>query len=306
MPTYDPENLATAAFAGPGILDFPFKDAGDITTKLVSQSFFQLSGSYAPLAFDTAYSASANFGGSPPTIGSAYCVGETTPQLGEAGVVEFMRFWANIPAARSRAAGTYSFRFPGLPNGLVGSPAAITAMSPSSSAGGFAYSPVFTSAAHGFAVGDRLYLTLNYTAGLRIVTVNVTAVTTNTFTTTDIWLYAGSGGDIGTFSSGTASELILARSARTIPADSIEVFSYALPGVTSGIATSADFRPDVIFEPVVTATGESTDTLSASTTPTADEYRAQIEAGSYVVAESGIRIWRGNILERRTVMVRCT
>lgn len=243
-----------------------------------------------------------------PTRSGFYFVGDfghRTEELGD--IYTWQRRWATIPRSFTRALGTYAYRVPGLPVGAVGSAKTITAMSPAASTGGYVASPVFTSAGHGLAVGARLNLVLNYSGTVTPVRapVTVTAVTTDTFTTTGVVLFYGAG-SIGNFSSGTATEFTISRAPKTLPLPAIETLSYALPGVTPGIATADDFRADEPFQPIIAATGEEVDTLDASTSPTATAYREQIAAGGYLVAESAVRLYLGQILERRTVSVRAT
>lgn len=230
--------------------------------------------------------------------------GHTTDDEGD--YLRFSREWSTIPAAYTRAAGTFSYRFPGLQGGSVGSPLTITAMVPATADVSYVAAPVFTSAAHGLAVGARVHLILTFSGSggvPTIATVTVTAVTTNTFTTTGLTLYAG-GGSLGSFSSGTATLFVSYREPKTLSADSIEAFSYALPGVTAGITTAADFRPDPVFQPLDASTGEEIDIVAVGSIPSISEYRAQMAAGRYFVVESGIREYRGKILERYSRLVR--
>lgn len=260
-----------------------------------------------PTSCDRAHYAAPALSTPHPTRPGLYFVGDAGHRTEEIGdVLVWSRRWANLPAPYTRPVGTYAYRFPGLAGGSVGSALTITAMSPSTTSDNYVPAPVFTVAGHGLAVGDKVRVALALTGVVSSATAVVTIVakTTDTFTTTGIFLKLGAGSV--SFSSGTATAFVSYREAKTLPADAIEAYSYALPGVTPGVTTSADFRPDPVFEPIITSSGEEVDILGAGTTPTAAEYRAQMAAGAYLVVESGIRPYLGAILERRTVLVRYT
>jgi hypothetical protein len=100
MPTYESHVTTSPVFASPARITYPFANQGDTTTKIVHQPLLQLSDRYAPPTLGTAFvgATDANLSGSPVTIGSAYCIGDTEPQPAESGLVSFTRRWANIPA----------------------------------------------------------------------------------------------------------------------------------------------------------------------------------------------------------------
>jgi hypothetical protein len=237
-----------------------------------------------------------------PTRPGLYFVGDSDHQTGELDTLYFNRNWSTIPAARVVPIGTYAYRFPGLPAGTVGSPVTLTDLSPDAGTP-YITAPTFTAAAHGFSVGDKLLLALTFSGASATVSARIVAKDTNTFTTTGILVIFS--GSPGTFTTGTATLILPGRTPDTLPADAIEAYSYALPGVTAGIATPADFRADPVFR-ILDADGMQTDTLATDTVPTAASYRALVASGAYFVVESGIRRYAGEILERRTLMVRYT
>jgi hypothetical protein len=88
-------------------------------------------------------------------------------------------------------------------------------------------------------------------------------------------------------------------------------YEYVLPGVTSGISTATDYLPLLPFAPVLASTGQSIadyasleNKLGTGTVPTASEYRALVIGRSMLTAESDISVWQGQILERKTLLVR--
>lgn len=114
MPTYESHTTSSAVFAAPAFITYPFGELEDTATKIVSQPLMQLADQYAPPTIGGTFSTGlANLSGSPITIGDAYCIGDSEPQLVEAGIVSFTRSWANIPATRYDYE-TQAFTFPSL------------------------------------------------------------------------------------------------------------------------------------------------------------------------------------------------
>lgn len=288
-------NLSLPEPTGPLLIEYPFSQYGDLTSIVATQEYMQDWTAYTAPTLSTTI-----------TVGAAtlYLTGDDKPTDAGAGVCRFTRTWMSIPASRIVPVGTYSFGFPGLPAGTApGSPTTITAMSPTEADTPVISSPVFTVASHPFAVGNMVQLVIVYTSRTVTRTATVTAFTATTFTTTGFQLFVGEN-DFGSFVSGTAVKYATSRNPKSIITDSAESFSYALPGVTTGITTAGDFRPEPLFQPIVTATAAETDTLASTTTPTDTAYRASVADGEFLVAESGIRRLAGEILERRTLNVR--
>ena len=305
MPTYESHVTTSPVFDKPAKIIYPFAAEGDNTTKEVHQPYIQLADRYAPPTLGAVFvpATDANFSGSPVSIGSAYCIGDTEPQEGEAGIVSFTRKWANIPAARTVPNGSTLYQMVGLPAGTAGSIKTLTACSVSGN------TATFTCTAHGYSVDDSIFMQVDCTvSGIQYVTATnyrVNAVTTNTF---DV---LGSAYFSSTLNYGVAVKVLPYRATKQVKTTSFMRYDYALPGVTSGITTYTDFTPEKPFDPILTSTGQSVsdyadlaNSLSTLTSPTAAEYIAMIKAGNFIVAESNISNYRGSILERATLMVR--
>ena len=306
MPTYESHVTTSPVFAAPAKITYPFANQGDTATKMVHQPLLQLADRYAPPTLGTAFvgATDANFSGSPVTIGSAYCIGDTEPQPADAGLVSFTRMWANIPASRTVPTGTTLYQFVGLTVGSAGTVKTITAMSLN------AATLVLTSAAHGLSVGNFISVSLQFSLGgaytlSTIFTSPITATTTNTVTVSYGAL------STSTLISGNMRQTDPYRNTFQAKTSTFTQFEYALPGVTSGITTLIDFQPASPFSPILASNGQSIadyaelgNRLSTLTSPTDTEYRAMIVASSLLTAESDISVWEGLILERKTLLVR--
>lgn len=79
-------------------------------------------------------------------------------------------------------------------------------------------------------------------------------------------------------------------------------YDYILPGVTQGFESGDDITTPEPFI-ITDAANEQTDTLDTTTLPTQATYEGYIESGTWLVAESFVRLWQGPIYERvvRTV-----
>jgi hypothetical protein len=96
-------NTATAEEHGPLVYEYPFDKLGDTSHFIASQVYRQIAGDYTPPTLDATRTLKSV---------TTYCVGDTTPQPIEAGLVEFTRRWSTIPATRDDFA-TVSYQFPG-------------------------------------------------------------------------------------------------------------------------------------------------------------------------------------------------
>jgi len=301
------EAPAAARFYGDAALIYPFATDGDTTTAEIRQPFYVRADSYTPPTLDALFVAGdAKFVTAPS--GNFYAVGDTEPQPIEGACVAFVRTWSKIPATRTVPVGTYPFPYPAIIPGAAGSPKTITALSPNTGNTPLV-TPTCTSTAHGLAVGDLITLEIIYSstpAGQkRGGTVRVTAVpTADTFTTTSFLLFWGGTFNDGTFVSGTATLIRLGRDTpKTIPGQASATYSYALPGVTSGVTSNLDFAADLEFRPYAAGTFEEVNSLNTGTVPTAADYHVQISSRSSLVAKSGVRRYKGKILERETINV---
>ena len=297
MPTYESHVTTSPVFDKPAYITYPFANQGDTATKIVHQPLLQLSDRYAPPTLGGVFSSGlANLSGSPVTIGNAYCVGDTEPQPAEAGLVSFTRMWANIPADRIVPIGSTIITAVGLTAGAAGASKTLTAATFNPS------SIVFTSASHGFTNGKTLNISLQYTKsgvpGTNNFTRAASSVTTNTFTVTGVY-FSGC-----VFVSGTAQSFNPIRLVESKKTTAYVTYKYALAGVTSGVTVDTDFLPETTFSPWTTDTGVIVTSLGTGTTPTADEYRAMIASGAFIVSESNITLWMGKIMESATISVK--
>jgi hypothetical protein len=111
--------LTTATCVGASI-EYPFRDNGDVDTKVYIHRMQVKLTSYAPLLDnDNMTTATQKPSGSPfPDDAAAYYVGDSLPSAIDGGMVEFERVFANIPADRNvqngkaDPNGLYAFEFP--------------------------------------------------------------------------------------------------------------------------------------------------------------------------------------------------
>lgn len=321
------------AIYGTAKLVYPFAADLDRTTREIRQDFIVNKSDYVPALGGAAYANEALL--DPQPSGSFYCLGDYGHTDARGDSLRFTRIWSMIPIPRTRQNGTYPFRFPAIPTvtPVTGSPVAISSVAGSMSfpSGTLNYSthggnivilsnPVFTtSGAHGLAVGDWVKIEITWGGGWPYASPVVrywTVATVPSSTTFSISSFQNLGGGpnpnlsyaAAGFSSGTVTKLtrVLARPDPSVEEmDSYIVYDYALPGVTAGVAVPSDFRPEPKFRPVITATQEQTDELSALTTPTLSDYITGVLAGDYLVASSSIKPHRDSpIMERETRYVR--
>lgn len=212
--------------------------------------------------------------------------------------IYFERTYTAIPAARVEYE-SYPFTIPGLAaSSTFGTAVTVTVAFPSS------YGKMrFTIGTHGFTTSDLLKLDLKLRLGLSYTSTfqlyeKPTAVTTNTVTFD--WNYLDYD-----FVSGTvrSADVRPPRIPITRSVTSRIDYDYVLPGTTPGYETGDDITTPDPF--VITNTdNEQTDTLSATTLPTQSDYEDSIDDGEWLVAESYVRRWQGNIYERLVRTVR--
>jgi hypothetical protein len=305
--SYESEVTTSPVFDRPAKIVYPFSEDGDNSTKEVHQPLYQLADRYVPPTLGAVFvpATDANFSGSPVSIGSAYCIGDYDLTEAESGLVSFTRKWSNIPATRTVPIGSTLYQMVGLTGGVVGTVKTITAVSSS------ANSSTYSCAAHGYSPGNMVFLALNFYRGSAINSHFIYAPYKIASVTTDTFTISGQSFTGATFTSGTCQSGDIFRATRQVKTTGYNKYEYALPGVTSGISSSGDFVEDKTFNPVVTATGQSIadyeelgNVLSPTTSPTDSEYRSMIKDGTLLVAESNISTYKGNILQRATLMVR--
>jgi hypothetical protein len=279
----------SARLNGAPVVVQDFADTPEVTSFVAP--VMQRMASYSPLALtaSTAYLAATWF-----------YVGDKGFTDRGADVAQFSREFAKIPATRTVPGGSLAYTFPGMVAATGGTAQTITAATFG------ATSTTFTANTHGFVAGDIISLSFAASGGLIGTTpfvyynlVSVASATTNQFV---VNVTAPSG---ATFTTGVAQKYTPARNPRTIKASTIIQYDYALPTVTSGIANALDFTAFPEFR-VVGASGidEVENVLSNTTQPTLSEYFTAISNGTLLVAESAVNVWKGRILERRTVYVK--
>lgn len=284
---YDGNFGTVHANGGPSISqDFP--DTTEVTSFL--SPVMQTAGSYAPLSL----TASTSYLGA-----TWYHTGDRGFANVGGGVLSFQREFAKVPAQRIVPGGTYAYTFPGMTSVVAGTLKSITAATFTSTA------TTFTSTAHGFDVGDLVLVKFDVTIAtvfrqfFQLFQRVVSVPTANSFS------IGFSPSAAAVFNSGDAQDFVPGRNPRTVPASTIVQYDYALPGVTSGVSTVFDFNAFPEFR-VVGASGETSveNVLGATTSPTLSAYLTSMSNGDLLVVESGVRVWRGAILERKTIFVR--
>lgn len=241
---------------------------------------------YSRLALDTVHDVES----------SAYLVDEQVDEKSPA-FVYFRRLFATIPASHTeRTSGTWSF--PGFTaSGGLEAGKTITAHNDSTQA--------FTVAAHGYSNGDTVIYKIRQESLFGRV-YNSQGTTTISSVTTDTFILDGVKLNALPFDSGTvlrSSIPVPARDPFTSQVDVALEMDYFLPGVTSGITTVDDITLTQTFRPL-DAAGDTTDTLSATTIPTAAEYFAMVTSGEFIPVECDLERYLGNIYRRVTRYVR--
>lgn len=288
MPTnYEDGDFTTAAINGDDRVDRPFVEQGDSDTQVIYRPMMVNRANYTPLALNTAH----------PEVATAYLVDERNFQDAGCGVMTFERVYAQIPADRDDVfTGSTAYSFPGIAtNDNTGTDRTITDASNSGNV-------TTLTCTNTVSIGDVVFVTVSSTSAS-------VSITTAGFYT----VIAGTTGSVvkipaialGTFSGGTLTELnIQPRAQKSLPVSSYTDFSYYLPGVTSGITTPADVTTLDTFQAYSARTGEQVRTLDETTIPDVASYAADATAGNFLIIESTITRWYGNILQRADVKVK--
>lgn len=284
---YDDGNFMAPVAIGPLHVIQPFE--GDTASTILEQDFMVDATRFDRMPLDTPHEERPDH----------YLVRESDPRSIGQGLFEFTRQWAKVPGGRIEYE-THVYRVPGIEGAVAGDTRNIVG---SSTFGGVL--TLTTATAHTFDAGDPVRITYVVTdteSGINIPR-NVGRTVLSVPDTTHVTV-----GSITDSAGPMTLNQILPASAGRAPLDrtvlSLISLDYFLPGVSQGIASARDIE---VFEPLrpIGADGDETDLLSATTSPTASEYRALVTAGTLVVAEpSIIRRWRGNIYERATRYVR--
>jgi hypothetical protein len=287
--SYEGPSIVTTApeYTGPRVLSYPFASDGDLTHVVAQQQYIVKTESYVAPALDTTI-----------TIGATtlYLVGDFNQSLIDSGCIEFTRQWASIPALRTRPIGSYAYAYPGLQLFSAGAIKTVTAVTFGTT---FA---TLTSTAHGFLNSDYVLIIINYTSNSVAKTfagcARVFNVTANTF---EVWFPANVAPNV--FTNGTARTYTPQRGQTTIIGNALAQYEYVLPGVTSGIPDAQSYRELDTFRAIEATSGAIEDTVGVNTLPTLVNYIDLIRNRSLLVAESSVKTYLGNIIERRTVFV---
>jgi hypothetical protein len=273
----------TEPFAvGPVLFECPFP--GDIVSTVGRQPYCVEASSFARAALDTPH----------PDYPDHYLVDETTPHHVGAAVVQWERVYARIPNSRIESE-SFPARLPGIDPRTVTQRHVIASVS---TFGGFI---VTTGTAHGFTTGDSVLVT--YVVFDPVQGINLTRAVTRAVLSTGpdtVFTCARITDVSNTITWGNVWKNYAGRPPITRVVTSWLHHNYFMPGVSPGVES-----PDQIelFNPIliVDSDGNETETISATTIPDNDDWRALVVARTKVVAEPSIvKRWRGNIYERIT------
>jgi len=281
MAFYD-GNYEGVLFDGGPRKSFAFEQ--EINTIVLEQDCQQLAANYTPETLGNAH----------PTLANHYLVHEGPRQPMPGGIVQWTRFYAKIPETRNEYE-SYGMQIPG----LAGNEALVIRPITANAANANTSFVDLTAVGHGFANNDGVTIeyhviqsgtpTISFTRQVYRTVVdasNVNVVVVKAIT------------DFNTVNFHAVWNHGTKRQPRTERVNSRLQFDYYLPGVTVGISSPNDIpilQPDQILD----SSGNEVDTYSDSTSPTQDEYLANVGT-EVIVEESTIRTWRGPIYERQT------
>jgi len=290
-------------------VEFPFIDKGDSTTKVYHLRCTMLRSEYDPsdVSLNTTMASAANAAVTslPFTAdANAYFVGDFEHSISDGVLITFDRQFANIPLPTIDPAGSEIFTFPGLPyTSGTGNKISINSISSSNNLLTFNLT-----SSHGMTNGDnfRYYFRGTVTLYGRIYNNyfygNGVCENGTTGSTIKIRTYVPS--DF-TFTSGVIYPFA-SRGRKQVSRRSSTQFEYDyfLPGITAGITKAQDISLPQRFEVYRYSEGNTVETLSAATTPTLLEYNAIVDSDGFLVLDSGIDRWKGNILRRIVKSIR--
>lgn len=284
-------------------IEYPFIELGDSDTKIYHMLCTVNRDDYDATAvdLDDVMSSAANAGviQLPFAVdSSAYFVGDFGHSPKDGGLVEFERIFANIPEDRdAEFTGTQAFTYPGFntAGSTEGTERTITSESDNGTV-------TTLTATNSVTVGDVIFVNVTWTGtitknfqGFRV------ALSGTTGSIVKVAFIAGG----TTFDSGTLTELDFQPRAQDAKlTGSITDFTYYLPGVTGGISVPSDVTEDDTFKVLDTNTFGATVTMTATTIPSFVEYQADIDAGNYIIINSRVSRWKGNIIQKANLKVR--
>jgi len=290
-------------------VEFPFIEKGDNATKVYHLRCTMLRTEYdpsdVPLNTTMASAANAQVTSLPFTAdANAYFVGDFEHSISDGVLITFDRQFANIPLPTIDPAGSEIFTFPGLPY-TSGTGTLITINSISSSNNLLTFN---LASAHGMVSGDNFRYYFRGTITVYGATYsnfyygNGVCLTGTTGSTIKIRTYIPS--DF-TFTFG-AIYPFATRGRKQVSRRSSTQFEYDyfLPGITAGITEVQDVNLPQRFEAYRYSEGNTVEKLSGSSTPTANEYNAIVDSDGFLVLDSGIDRYKGNIIRRTVKSIR--
>ena len=288
-------------------IEYPFIEEGDNATKVYHLVCVVNEADYAPIALDVtmANATNADVIDLPFTAdANAYFVGDYYKTKIEGGLVRFDRQFANIPLPTIDPAGSEIFTFPGLQS-TAGTAAPIAINSISSTNNVLTFN---LASAHGMVSGDsfRFYYKGSRTFSTTITTYfyygHAVCSTGTTGSTIKISKYLPSdlvffNGEIYPFASRGRKQVSRKSSTQF-------EYDYFLPGITAGITEAQDISLPQRFEVYKYSEGNTVEKLSSTTTPTSNEYNSIVDNNGFLVLDSGIDRWKGNIIRRIVKSIR--
>jgi hypothetical protein len=288
-------------------ISYPFIEDGDTTTKVYNMVCTQQATDYnaSQVAIDTAMSSAAAAGVLVlpfPADSDAYFVGDTGHSPVGGGMISFTRTFANIPQTTTVASGSAFVTFPGILGfGSFGLSITVSAVSMTAGTRGVRLT---TSSAHGLGVNDTIYLSMDYTVGSDpfIYQVMGQFLAYSVPSTTTLLVDIGQNWDEQVTINASNVDLRkndLARNPTSYNVSTQTRYDYILPGTTPWANDVLDVQVPSPFY-AVNSLGEPTDSVSISTTPSANTYVNMIKNEHNLVIESSLAEWAGNILVMKT------
>ena len=304
---YTSGDFTSARANGNSWVEYPFIEYGDNTTKVYHLVCEVNEVDYAPIALDTTMASASNADviSLPFTAdAAAYHVGDFGKAKIDGGLTRFDRQFANIPQSTVDPAGSEIFTFPGLPS-AAGVGSSITISSASVSSGVVTLN---LASAHGMSSGDNFtfyvygYTTINGRNYYNLYRGSSVCITGTTGSTIKTYTYLPSG---FTFTSGYIWPFA-SRGRNQVSRKSSTQFEYDyfLPGVSAGITTSQEIALPQRFEAYYYTEGNTVNSLNSITTPTNIEYNEIVDSDGFLVLDSGIERWKGNIIQRTVKSIR--
>ena len=308
---YTQPSMALVRAVDGTFISYPFIEDGDATTKVYNLVCTQRASDYnaAQIALDDNMSSAANAGVIDLPSGwadsNAYFVGDTGHAPIAGGMISFTRTFANIPKSSTVASGSAFVTFPGIVGyGSIGLPLNVSTAGMTAGTRGLLLT---TTSAHGLAVNDTVYLSMDYTVGSDpfIHQVMGQFLAYSVPSTTSLIV------DIGQNWNDTvsidASNIKLRKNDLVRDPISYNVstqtrYDYILPGVTSWANDILDIQVTPPFY-AVDYLGEPVDSVTDAgftTTPNATTYVNMVKNGHHLVIESSLSEWAGNILVQKT------